>query len=530
MKTKIQHFLSGLLLAGLILPQVVFATSVAVDPVVPRNDQTFQPSLENQLSDKSLQQAYFLMKLRDELGNAKDDYSGFSSAISHTKSALGETNLQVTSLKDQIENLDVLIDQSNRKISAVFLQVSAFEREITALEKDYEFKEFALQDQEKLLKEYITMLYTQEHSLGLGTDDSELSSMMLLLSGDSVQDTLKNLNYLEIMDRTGRGIIQRAQTSLDILTKQKKELDEKYAKLSTLKERLKNERGLLEEQKVSKAEIMRATKGQERIYEELLARSAKQQDQSLDEIQTLRKNLDYVQKKIQDSGNNADIEEMMKLIDQKVAAIYELQSQEGTDGDWKWPVSPGSGISAFFHDGAYAKTFGVAHQAIDIRAIQRTPVRAPKDAIVYKVKDNDDSNYSYVILAHAGNFQTIYGHINESLVKEGDTVKAGDVFAFTGGMPGSKGAGYMTTGPHLHLEMLKDGQHVDPLDYLPLAYVPIDSLPERYLTKLHDQEKVKADTMDSSGTDASGKAYNAADIEAIVEKSGSAEVAAPVLK
>ena len=149
----------------------------------------------------------------------------------------------------------------------------------------------------------------------------------------------------------------------------------------------------------------------------------------------------------------------------------------------RWPVSPSRGISAYFHDEAYRAVMGMVHQAIDIRALQGTPIHAPADGVVYKTRDNG-FGYSYIILAHGGGFMTLYGHVAEIRVIEGEKIKQGQVIGLSGATPGSKGAGLMTTGPHLHFEVLKGGKHVDPLDYLPLSYLPLNTLPEKYLIRI----------------------------------------------
>jgi murein DD-endopeptidase MepM/ murein hydrolase activator NlpD len=66
-------------------------------------------------------------------------------------------------------------------------------------------------------------------------------------------------------------------------------------------------------------------------------------------------------------------------------------------------------------------------------------------------------------------------------VEEGQLVQPGDVIGLSGGAPGTRGAGWMTTGAHLHFEVLENGEHVDPLDHLPIDELPIEYIPDKHL-------------------------------------------------
>lgn len=55
------------------------------------------------------------------------------------------------------------------------------------------------------------------------------------------------------------------------------------------------------------------------------------------------------------------------------------------------------------------------------------------------------------IIEHRGDYQTLYGHLSKIRVREGQSVKAGDIIGYTGSTGRS-------TGPHLHYEVIKDGK------------------------------------------------------------------------
>lgn len=130
-----------------------------------------------------------------------------------------------------------------------------------------------------------------------------------------------------------------------------------------------------------------------------------------------------------------------------------------------WPVN--GVITAGYFDISYEAVFGVPHRAIDIAVPQATPVRSISDGVVFAYKDGGKTGYSYVLIGHRNGYASLYGHVSTAFVKAGDRVSAGQMIALSGGKPGTHGAGYMTTGAHLHLEITKDGAHVNPTSVLP---------------------------------------------------------------
>jgi murein DD-endopeptidase MepM/ murein hydrolase activator NlpD len=87
-------------------------------------------------------------------------------------------------------------------------------------------------------------------------------------------------------------------------------------------------------------------------------------------------------------------------------------------------------------------------------------VLAADDGVVALVGTGMTGYGNYVVIAHAGGLDTLYGHLSAALVKPGQTVTQGTVV----GLEGSTGN---STGPHLHFELRIGGRPVDPTPYLP---------------------------------------------------------------
>jgi murein DD-endopeptidase MepM/ murein hydrolase activator NlpD len=160
-----------------------------------------------------------------------------------------------------------------------------------------------------------------------------------------------------------------------------------------------------------------------------------------------------------------------RLLSASLRQLWEAQGTDFTNNSPKksfrfsWPVKPLLGLSAHFDDANYRKIFKVDHHAVDIPTRQGTTIEAPADGTVKTVAMNG-LGYSYLVLTHDNGFETVYGHISEALVKEGDVVTRGTPIAKSGGRPGSPGAGLMTTGDHLHWVVRVDGVLVDPEEYV----------------------------------------------------------------
>ena len=108
------------------------------------------------------------------------------------------------------------------------------------------------------------------------------------------------------------------------------------------------------------------------------------------------------------------------------------------------------------------------HPGIDFTASIGTPIYATGDGVVEEADAIMQGYGNHVVINHGFGYQTLYGHMSKIKASVGQKIKRGELIGYVGSTGRS-------TGPHVHYEVIKNGQKVNPINYFfndlsPAAY------------------------------------------------------------
>lgn len=101
----------------------------------------------------------------------------------------------------------------------------------------------------------------------------------------------------------------------------------------------------------------------------------------------------------------------------------------------------------------------ILHTGLDLVSRQGEPVFAASSGKVIKAAF-DANRGNHVVIRHSDTYTTSYSHLKSLAVKAGQVIESGAIV-------GSVGSTGLSSAPHLHFEVLKNGKAVDPAEYLP---------------------------------------------------------------
>ncbi len=98
------------------------------------------------------------------------------------------------------------------------------------------------------------------------------------------------------------------------------------------------------------------------------------------------------------------------------------------------------------------------HDGIDFTAPIGTEIYATGNGVIEKVEYNGRGYGNNITINHGFGYETLYGHMSRFAVRPGQRINRGDIIGYVGNTGSS-------TGPHVHYEVIKNGQKIDPINF-----------------------------------------------------------------
>ncbi len=369
--------------------------------------------------------------LNKEIAARKDRIKQLEDTIEKYKKNIEKKRTEAVSLKNQISILDNRTSQLQADIDLTSEKIKEAELQIEALKISIKEKEKVISKQKRIIAKMVQTIHASDQK----------NYMEILLTYENFADFYNELKFTEnIYIDLGRSV-KELRLAKEELDNKKAQVESRRKTYENLKVELDGKKAELVEQANVKQRLLVDTRSSELRYQTLLA-SLKQQYQV--------------------------IEGEVRSYEDKVRKKLEEQSKIKSYGSvtFSWPVTSRY-ITATFRDPDYPFRKVFEHSAIDIRAAQGTPIRAAAAGYVARARRCASAScYSYVLIVHTGNLSSLYGHMSKISVADDQFVNKGDVIGYSGGTPGTVGAGPFVTGPHLHFEVRQNGIPVDPVPFM----------------------------------------------------------------
>lgn len=354
-----------------------------------------------------------LQAVADELKNAQQQKNYVDSKLNRLLKDKNTLTQEKKSLENQKKSVEAKQAEEKKEYEELLKELELLNEEIKKITAAFEEAEQNYNTQREIVKNRLRVMY----------ETSPTSVFETLLSSKSITEFFERMELMTVLAQNDKQMIEMLEAS-------KKDIE--------IKRQMKEE--MLDELEKAVAEK------QERLN--MLKTSRAQLDAQIREKQT---NLSKLEKQIDDL--NKESEWWTKQ-------IKELSNKKKfVGGDWVWPLSTSKKVVSAFGNRRHPilKKYKM-HTGIDIDGNTGDSILAANKGTV--IIAQWQSGYgNTIVIDHGGGITTLYAHCSKLLAKVGSEVKAGQVIAKVG----STG---LSTGPHLHFEVRKNGNPQNPLNYI----------------------------------------------------------------
>lgn len=344
--------------------------------------------------------------------NTKIDES--NTKLEYVQGEMGETLKKVEELNDSITDYEEQYSDLENQITTLENQIKNGSAQIQEIQEEYDRKE-------KILKRRTVALY----------EAGETTYLDFLLTSKSIVEFLSNYFMISEIIEYDNNLLEELDYKKTKLEEAKQKQEEQEKELRVAKNKINSTNILLNNTKILKENYMLKLTDEEKTLQEQIAQYKEEQAD--------------LERKILASINWAG-----------------TMSIKFTGGVMVWPIAmEGTYITSGYGNrlhpiqGVYKN-----HAGIDISGsnVNGAPVVAAADGVVtYAGWIGGYGNC--IIINHGSGIVSLYGHGSETVATVGQVVKQGDIIMKVGSTGNS-------TGPHVHFEIRKNGEVVDPIPYL----------------------------------------------------------------
>ena len=365
----------------------------------------------------------------------------------------GESNTSASAadIENELFLLEGQKDEFESKLKEMEQNIAFTEKKITNLTREKQKLRASFAIAQEDFERFMTKRYVRKNYFG---GSRGLNAFRWLFSDQNASDLLEEEKRELGKEAEKEYFLQSLWGIKSKIDQKEKEMAFQFARFNRFQKDLKFRYGHLEEMTDDREKEMRNLFSSKRDREQTIQTLQGQQAETTLHLQSLRTALEKIQSKI--ALNNPD------------ALNVNIDTTT-----FIWPFEGEVQVTASYHDTEYEEKLGRIHEGVDFALGQGSSIRAVADGVVENV-ENGGYGYSFVSIKHAGSGEesggdvfSLYGHLSKILVTEGQNVLQGERIGESGGTPGTQGAGYWTTGAHLHFAVYNNRGFINPSDFLP---------------------------------------------------------------
>lgn len=391
----------------------------------------------------------------DDITDAQERLLIINKLKGSLKDNLMKAEAQEIALRQQLQETRDTINQTIDKIAATERRIADLESQIAALDA-------------KIAEEQLELRRTKEHyaTFVRSVYKSDADPLAQLLAAPDFQGFLNRAVVIEHLTYLSNRLIDHIHTvdrqlhdQQDIVKGKKSEADKQRADLVSQKAALLQQQAHQQDLENKLRQSIAKVKYELTIIDSQSAALAKR----IAEMEIAR------QDQLIAEAEQAAWQQAQFWMQNNLFNLPTASANHSTKYPLIWPLQTGTltllfgPCSQWFEPPAFG--YPHFHTGVDIAYNQGSPILAADDGIVVaassSVMNGQLVGYgNYVIVAHANNHFSLYGHLLGYVVKAGDILHQGQLLGYEGSTGNS-------TGPHVHFEYRYGGQPTNPLPYLP---------------------------------------------------------------